>query len=179
MAARPYLLADVACCVLNAAAQVLDQFGYLPDYRYVAPKGMDTECCGSLVVVPGDSGQAPNNNDPRCVNPRTYTFAIEVGVCVNEGLSCRETGDCCDLPERWNPCERPAPSKSAEARFLLGLRYSLERDLPAALGCCLDSAEGCDGEPLRIRCQAIKVTQQATLTDGGCHFVVTVVELTW
>lgn len=178
MPARYALLADVACCVLAGAENTLSAFGYLPQYRYVAPKQPDWECCSTLAVVPGDSVPV-EFTDPKCATQRTYRFAVEVGVCVNEKLTCRDIGACCDLPERFDPCAQRFPSKSAEARFLLGLRYAMERDLARNVQCCLSDALDCNGEPINLRCQGIRVNEQTTVTEGACHIVITVLELSW
>jgi hypothetical protein len=177
MATNIWKLADVGCCILNAASSLLADFGYSPEYQYVGAKGGDYECCSNLVVVLGDSFPY-GGNDPKCATMRSYRFAVEVGVCVNESLTCSQIGTCCDLPQRFDPCSRPFPSKSAESRFLLGLRHVLESGLPREITCCLSDGTTCDGQPLNIRCGGIAVDEVTTSTEGACHVITTVVTVT-
>lgn len=165
-------IADVACCILRAAESTLDAFGYLPTYRYVAAKGgADWECCSTLVVAPLESTLYVSN-DPKCGRLRSYRFSVEVGVCVNEAWRCVDVGGCCDVPERFDPCGDGFPSKSAESRFLLGLRHVLERGaFIDAVRCCLREGVTCDGSPMSLTCRALDVGTVQTVAEGGCFMV--------
>jgi hypothetical protein len=175
---RKFILADVACCILTAAQALCTEFGWTPAVAGVSPKGGDWECAG-LYVVPSDSRPAditPNTGGPSL---HTWRFTVEAAVCVNESLSCQNVGSCCDLPAHTDPCTTPFPSRSAEARFLLGLRYTLVRGLAADVRNILGCGIGCDGLPLGIRCTGVNVAETTVLTEGGFHFISIVIEATW
>jgi hypothetical protein len=172
-----FTVADVACCILNGANIVVAEFGWTPTASWVAAKGGDNECCGSLVLVPGDSFPF-DGNDPKCANLRTYGWTLEASVCVDESIvGCRDAGTCCDLPEQFNPCQRTRKvSKMAESRWLMGLRAALERNLETEIGCCLKEAVSCTGERLKVMCRRVHVGAVSTITEGACHFILVELE---